>query len=306
LAAFFLRHTHIDGHYHVQDITSTVPQFSPVRPNPHRRVQETMSGQYFYHPHWPVLFEDNHLLALYKPAGLLVQGDRTGAASLLDLAKAWLKERYHKKGEAFLGLVHRLDRPVAGVVLFCRTSKAAGRISEQFRSGKIRKCYLAIVTGNPAITSGKLIDHLERHENRSSRIAPVPTSASQEARLSYQVLAATPSSSLVEIHLETGRHHQIRVQMSHLGHPLLGDLRYGAIAPLARKQVALIASKLTLTHPITKEQLSISSPLPRDWPWPPDQPVPHGPPWDWKELHALICSTGGLRNSCSFCETVKK
>ena len=137
-------------------------------------MQEMMDNHYFYHPDWPVLYEDNHLLALYKPAGLLVQGDHTGADSLLDLAKAWLKERYHKKGEAFLGLVHRLDRPVAGVVLFCRTSKAASRISEQFRSGRIQKYYLAIVTGNPATSSGQLIDHIERHENRSSRIVRIP------------------------------------------------------------------------------------------------------------------------------------
>jgi 23S rRNA pseudouridine1911/1915/1917 synthase len=260
---------------------------------------------YFYHPSWPILYEDNHLLALYKPAGLLVQGDQTGAASLLDLAKAWLKEHYHKKGEAFLGLVHRLDRPVAGVMLFCRTSKAAGRISEQFRSRKIRKCYLAIVAGNPAKDSGQLIDHLQRYENRSSHITPAPTASSQEARLAYQVLAVAPSSSLLEIHPETGRHHQIRVQMSHQGHPILGDLRYGAGVPLARRHIALVASKLTLYHPITKEEMSISSPLPRDWPWPPGQPVTEGPPWDWQELRALICSSDGLAISCSFCETMK-
>ena len=265
-----------------------------------------MSNPYFYHPDWPVLHEDNHLLALYKPAGLLVQGDHTGATSLLDLAKVWLKERYHKKGEVFLGLVHRLDRPVAGVMLFCRTSKAARRISEQFRSGKIQKGYLAIVTGNLPRSSGQLIDHIERHDNRSSRITPTPTSASQEARLSYQVLAATASSSLVDIRLETGRHHQIRVQMSHLGHPILGDLRYGAPAPLTQRQVALVASKLTLYHPITKEELCIPSPLPKGWPWPPDQPASHGPPWDWRELYALICSSYRRSNSCSFCDTMKK
>jgi 23S rRNA pseudouridine1911/1915/1917 synthase len=250
-----------------------------------------MSSQCFYDPVWPVLYEDNHLLALYKPAGLLVQGDRTEALSLLSLAKVWLKERYHKKGEAFLGLVHRLDRPVAGVMLFCRTSKAAGRVSEQFRCGKTRKHYLAIVAGTPAMSSGRLVDHIERLENRSSRIVPAPTPSSQEARLSYRVSSATSSCSLVEIHLETGRHHQIRVQMSHLGHPILGDLRYGAPAPLPQKQIALFAKELTLNHPITKEELTISSPLPRAWPWPPGQPVRQGPPWGWKELEALIPSS---------------
>jgi 23S rRNA pseudouridine1911/1915/1917 synthase len=253
-----------------------------------------MNERYFYDPSWPILYEDNHLLALYKPAGLLVQGDQTRARSLLDLAKAWIKERYRKEGEAFLGLVHRLDRPVAGVMLFCRTSKAAARVSEQFRLGTTGKHYLAIVAGRPARKSGRLIHHLERHEKRSSRIAPAPTPGSQEARLSYRVLAETASSSLVEIQLETGRHHQIRVQMSCLGHPILGDLRYGAGAPLARKQIALLASRLTLHHPITKAETSIFSPMPKGWPWPPDQPVSHGPPWDWKELRTLIDSTGGL------------
>ena len=247
-----------------------------------------MNDPCFYHPAWPVLYEDNHLLALYKPAGLLVQGDHTGAVSLLDLAKAWLKERCRKKGEAFLGLVHRLDRPAAGVMLFCRTSKAAGRISEQFRSGKIRKHYLAIVKGLPAVPSGLLRDHLERQENRSSRILPAPTRTSQEARLFYQVVATRASNSLVEIDLETGRHHQIRVQMANLGHPLLGDLRYGAPAPLAQKQIALVATVLTVQHPITRDEIRIHSPLPRGWPWPPDEPVQEGPPWNWKELQALL------------------
>lgn len=247
-----------------------------------------MKDPYFYHPVWPVLYEDNHLLALYKPAGLLVQGDRTGAVSLLDLAKAWLKERCHKKGEAFLGLVHRLDRPAAGVMLFCRTSKAAGRISQQFRSGKIRKRYLAIVTGLPSVASGFLRDHLQRQENRSSRVLPAPTAGTQEARLFYQVVASEASGSLVEIDLETGRHHQIRVQLAHLGHPLLGDLRYGAPAPLPQKQIALVATALILHHPITGDEMTIRSPLPKDWPWPPDQPVQEGPPWNWRELEALL------------------
>ncbi len=247
-----------------------------------------MSDLYFFHPAWPVLYEDNHLLALYKPAGLLIQGDDTGGVSLLDLAKTWLKERYHKKGEAFLGLVHRLDRPAAGVVLFCRTSKAAGRISEQFRSGTIRKRYLAIVMGLPANDSAPLRDHIERREKRSSRVVAQPTSNSQEARLSYKVLASVASRSLVEIDLETGRHHQIRVQMAHQGHPLLGDLRYGAPAPLPGRQIALLATQLIVQHPTGREELSISSPLPKDWPWPPGQPVPQGPPWNWRELEALI------------------
>jgi len=247
-----------------------------------------MNDPCFYHPAWPVLYEDNHLLALYKPAGLLVQGDQTGSESLLELARAWLKERCRKKGEAFLGLVHRLDRPVAGVMLFCRTSKAAGRISEQFRSGSIQKRYRAIVLGLPRVPSALLRNHVERQPNRSSRILPAPTRTSQEARLHYRVVATSASRSLVEIALETGRHHQIRVQMANLGHPLLGDLRYGAPAPLAEKQIALVATTLTVQHPITKDDLTIRSPLPRGWPWPPEEPVREGPPWNWRELRALL------------------
>ncbi len=254
-----------------------------------------MNAPCFYHPAWPLCYEDNHLLALYKPAGLLVQGDRTGAPSLLELAKTWLKERCHKKGEAFLGLVHRLDRPVAGVMLFCRTSKAAGRISDQFRSGTVRKRYLAVVIGVPKEPTGYLQNHLERQANRSSRILPAPTRTSQEARLHYRVVAAAGSNSLVEIDLETGRHHQIRVQMAHLGHPLLGDLRYGAATPLAQRQIALLATALVIRHPITGAAMTLRSPLPRGWPWPPDHPVREGPPWNWSELQSLLGRRNGSK-----------
>ena len=195
----------------------------------------------FLHPSWPLLYEDNHLLALYKPAGLLVQGDRTGEPSLLNLAKLWLKERYRKPGLVYLGLVHRLDRPVAGVCLFCRTSKAAARLSDQFRRGTVRKEYLAVVLGKPKPEEGRLVHHLERLPERSSRVVPALSPRSQEARLSYKVLDSTGGTSLVAIELETGRHHQIRLQMAHVGHPLLGDLRYGALAPLPQKQIALLA-----------------------------------------------------------------
>jgi 23S rRNA pseudouridine1911/1915/1917 synthase len=243
-----------------------------------------MNNQYFYHPDWPVFHEDNHLLALYKPAGLLVQGDKTGEPSLLDLGKTWLKERYQKPGEVFLALVHRLDRPVAGVLLFCRTSKAAGRVSEQFRSGKVKKYYLAVLEGELQEDSGRLIHQIERHDDRSSRIVTEPTPRSQEARLSYRLLETSGSGSLVEINLETGRHHQIRLQMAHIGHPIVGDLRYGASAPLPQKQIALFARRLRLTHPTLKEELLLQCPLPREWPWPVLEPCSQAPPWNWCEF----------------------
>lgn len=247
-----------------------------------------MNDLYFYHPSWPVLHEDNHLLALYKPAGLLVQGDDTGELSLLDLGKAWLKDRYAKPGRVFLGMVHRLDRPVAGVVLFCRTSKAAARLSEQFRSGTTRKTYLAVVEGIPKQESGRLVQQMERREGRSSRIVPEKTDQSREARLSYRVLDVSGPRSLIEVQLETGRRHQIRLQLAHMGNPILGDLRYGASAPLPQKQVALLARELVVEHPTRKEKLSFRSPLPRSWPWQGAEISPNAPPWNWTELSPFI------------------
>jgi len=264
------------------------------------------NDKYFFHTSWPVLYEDNHLLVLYKPAGLLVQGDQTGDLSLLDLGKAWLKKRYSKPGQVFLGLVHRLDRPVAGVVLFCRTSKAAARLSEQFRSGQVQKHYLAIVEGRLKESSGRLIHHIERRDDRSSRLVPSPTSISQEAILSYRLLDTRRSVSLVEILLETGRHHQIRVQMAYIGHPLLGDLRYGAQAPLPRKQIALLARRLVINHPTRREEMDFQSPLPLGWPWPSEANGSQSPPWDWTDLCSKITFPNGLSISCSIEQSVEE
>jgi 23S rRNA pseudouridine1911/1915/1917 synthase len=243
-----------------------------------------MSSPYFLHPKWPVLHEDNHVLALYKPAGLLVQGDQTRDPSLLALGKAWLRERYNRPGEVFLGLVHRLDRPVAGVMLFCRTSKAARRVSEQFRLGQVKKYYLAVVEGVMRAQSGRLVDQIERHDDRSSRIVGSPTSLSQEASLSYQLLDSRGDRSLVQVSLETGRRHQIRLQMAKIGHPILGDLRYGASAPLPQKQIALFARRLVVTHPVRKDDLDLQSALPRHWPWPGLGNTPDAPLWNWSEF----------------------
>lgn len=237
-------------------------------------------------PEWPVFYEDNHLLALYKPAGLLVQADRTADPSLLELARAWLKQRYEKPGRVYLGLVHRLDRPVAGVLLFARTSKAAGRLSDQFRTKAVKKKYLAVVEGLLGETTGRLVDHLERIPGRSSRIVAGKTDRSQEVRLSYRVMETDTgrSRSLVEIDLETGRHHQIRAQLAHIGHPVVGDLRYGAPGPLPEKQIALFARSLTINHPTLKETRTFISPYPGGWPWAVDSGSEKSPPWNWSEL----------------------
>jgi 23S rRNA pseudouridine1911/1915/1917 synthase len=235
-----------------------------------------------YYSDWPVLYADNHLLALYKPAGLLVQGDATQDISLLELGKSWLKEKYQKPGRVFLGLVHRLDRPVAGVVVFARTSKAAARLSEQFRSSTVEKRYLAVVEGTLSEPAGRWVDQLTR-EGRSSKVVIAANTKLQEARLHYRVLDQHVNRSLVEIDLETGRRHQIRVQFAHRGHPLLGDQRYGSSIVLAQKQIALLAKALTCNHPVRADRLTVESPLPRGWPWPGTAPDPANPPWSWEE-----------------------
>jgi 23S rRNA pseudouridine1911/1915/1917 synthase len=239
-----------------------------------------------YRDHFPVLYTDNHLLALYKPAGLLVQGDATQDVSLLELGKAWLKQTYQKPGRVFLGLVHRLDRPVAGVVVFARTSKAAARLSEQFRLGTVEKRYLAIISGHLEEPAGRWVDHLER-TGRVSRILTLSDQNAprkvQEARLRYRVLATHDPLSLVEVHLETGRHHQIRVQFAHRGHPLVGDRRYGTATNLEHRPVALFAQAVTLEHPVRHEQLTVESPLPSGWPWPGTPSEANSPPWLWEE-----------------------
>jgi len=248
----------------------------------------TSSDSYFFIPSWPVFYEDNHLLAVYKPAGLLVQADQTKDPSLLELAKSWLKQQHEKPGRVFLGLVHRLDRPVAGVILFARTSKAAGRLSEQFRSGAVEKKYAAIVEGTIKQAAGRLVHSIERINGRSSRIMDQPSPKSREARLSYQVIETTQSKSLVEINLETGRHHQIRAQFAHIGHPVLGDLRYGAGAPLPEKQIALCATELSILHPTLKDTRTFTAPYPHCWPWPTLDDDQNAPPWNWSAIAPQI------------------
>ena len=248
------------------------------------------SRPYFFIENWPVFYEDNHLLALYKPAGLLVQADQTKDPSLLELAKIWLKDRYQKPGRVFLGLVHRLDRPVAGVILFARTSKAAGRLSEQFRTGTVEKKYAAVVEGVIKQASGHLGHSLERINGRSSRIMDQPTPKTREARLFYRVLDTGHSRTLVEIDLETGRHHQIRAQFAHIGHPVLGDLRYGASAPLPEKQIALCATELSILHPTLKDTRTFVTPYPRGWPWIALDDAADAPIWNWSAISSLIAS----------------
>jgi len=206
----------------------------------------------------------------------------------LDLGKAWIKEIYGKPGSVYLGMIHRLDRPVGGIVLFCRTSKAAARMSAQIRTESAEKYYLAVLEGELKENSGRLINFLERREKRSSMVVPEKTSTSQEARLEFEVLGKLEGRTLVRVKLETGRHHQIRVQFAHIGYPILGDLRYGAPAPLPQKQIALFAKELVIIHPVRGEKMSFSSPVPCSWPWPTSGPIEHCVPWNWRELEKVI------------------
>ncbi|MBW1778144.1 MAG: RNA pseudouridine synthase [Deltaproteobacteria bacterium] len=221
---------------------------------------------HFFHPRWPVFYEDNHILSLYKPAGLLMQGDRTGSPCLLDLARGWIKKRYHKPGRVFLGMVHRLDRPVAGIILFAKTSKAASRLSAQIRDRRVRKGYLAVVEGRVASPSGAL-SHCIEYEKRRRRPKESTQTSVREARLSFRVLEATGNRSLLRIDLETGRKHQIRIQLARIGHPVAGDVRYGASTPLLFRRIALFSKEIAFQHPTRQEKIVLSSPLPEGWPW---------------------------------------
>jgi 23S rRNA pseudouridine1911/1915/1917 synthase len=207
-----------------------------------------------------VLYVDNHLLAVWKPAGLLTQGDRTGDPSLLDWAKVWLVRTYDKPGRVFLGLLHRLDRPVAGVVLFARTSKAAGRMSEQFRTRVVDKTYRALIEGRIEPASGELHHFIEPRGEGSVRVHDSPGPRRKPAKLSYRTLSAAAAATLVELKLMTGRKHQIRAQFARMGHPIVGDLRYGAQCALADEGIALVARRLDFVHPVSKQAISIEVP----------------------------------------------
>ncbi|MCK5834663.1 MAG: RNA pseudouridine synthase [Lentisphaeria bacterium] len=208
-----------------------------------------------------VLYVDNHLLVVNKPAGMPVQGDESGDDSLLDLCKLYIKEKYNKPGAVFLGLVHRLDRPVSGVVVFARTSKSASRLSEQFRMHTNVKKYLAICQGIPP-KSGTWQDYLIRQERHS---AVSQTKDGKLAELSYRVLATEQKHSLLDISLKTGRHHQIRVQFSSRGYSLLGDFRYGSKIKFPDRTVALHAFSLEIDHPTQKHRMRFTTKPDRYW-----------------------------------------
>lgn len=210
-----------------------------------------------------ILYLDNHLLVMSKPAGMLSQADETGDQDLLSLGKQFLKERFQKPGAVYLGLVHRLDRPASGIMVMARTSKAAGRLSQQFREHRPKKKYLAIVEGTPPLQA-TLEDYLAK-QDRVSQVVKPNHPKGKFARLSYQRLASFQGFSLVSVQLETGRAHQIRLQFSSRGHALLGDFRYGSQTPFDGKNLALHAYELDFEHPVGKKPMSFQLQPPLTW-----------------------------------------
>lgn len=205
-----------------------------------------------------VLYEDNHLIAVHKPHRIPTQGDSSKDPNLLDIVKEYLKQKYQKPGNVFVGLVHRLDRPVAGVVVFAKTSKAASRLSESIRLRRVVKTYHALVQGS-LIGQGELKHYIKSEESGPVEIQDREFSGAKVAELFYRSLSPKKDRTLVEIELRTGRKHQIRAQLAKIGHPILGDTKYGATTPFEKGAIALLAKRFSIKHPVKEEIIDLVS-----------------------------------------------
>ena len=215
-----------------------------------------------------VLYEDNHIIVVYKESGEIVQGDKTGDKPLSETIKACIKEKYAKPGNVFLGVVHRLDRPVSGLVVFAKTSKALSRLNDMFRKGEVKKTYWAMVQTPPAEPEGTLTNWLVRNEKQNKSYAydhEVPNA--KKAILKYKTIGQTEHYTLLEVNLLTGRHHQIRCQLSAIGCPIKGDLKYGARRSNPDGSISLLSRTVEFIHPVSKENISVVSPLPAEKVW---------------------------------------
>ena len=215
-----------------------------------------------------VLYEDNHIIIVYKEAGEIVQGDKSGDEPLSETVRRWIKEKYQKPGNVFLGIVHRLDRPVSGLVIFAKTSRALARLNNMFRNGEVHKTYWAIVTRPPFEPEATLTDWLVRNERQNKSYAynhQVPTS--KKSILHYKIINRSDRYTLLEINLMTGRHHQIRCQLSNMDCPIKGDLKYGAPRSNPDGSISLLSHRVEFVHPVSKENICIESPLPDDTLW---------------------------------------
>lgn len=210
-----------------------------------------------------VLYEDNHIIVVNKPSGALSQGDKTEDAPYSEYVKQYIKEKYKKPGDVYLGVPHRLDRPVSGVLLFARTSKALTRINEQFKNKEIQKTYWAVVKKLPPETEGTLIHYMKKNEaNNTSKAHISSNKGGQYAELHYKIIGSLDNYHLLEITPKTGRHHQIRVQLASMGSPIKGDIKYGFQRPNDDKSIHLHARKLKFLHPVTKEWVEVKAPTP--------------------------------------------
>lgn len=219
-----------------------------------------------------ILHEDNHIIVAEKPQNTIIAGDITGDESMFDVLKQYIKEKYNKPGEAYLGLVHRLDRPAGGLAVFARTSKAASRLQEQLKSNELKRTYYCVVRGVPANANNRLVDYLKKNEKTNTvEVVPPAVEGAKKAILNYKLLQTIETKegplSLIQVQLETGRSHQIRVQMAHMGCPLWGDQRYGFNVNKKGQQLALYAVKLRLIHPTKKESMQFICYPPEIAPW---------------------------------------
>lgn len=215
-----------------------------------------------------VLYEDNHIIVVNKRVGDIVQGDKTGDKPLSDVVKEYLKEKYNKPGNVYLGVVHRLDRPTTGIVLFARTSKALPRLNDLFKNRETQKTYWAVVKNKPEKETDTLVHYLKRNEkSNTSRAHVKEVPNSKKASLDYTIIKTLNNYYVLEVNLHTGRHHQIRSQLSAIGSPIKGDLKYGFDRSNPDGGIHLHARKLEFIHPVTKEHLVITAPVPNDTVW---------------------------------------
>ena len=215
-----------------------------------------------------VLYEDNHIIIINKAAGEIVQGDKTGDKSLCDTMKAYIKEKYAKPGNVFIGLPHRLDRPVSGIVVFAKTSKALERLNRMFSEGSVKKIYWALTKGIPVPAEAEIDSWILRNEKMNKSFSyPKEVKGSKRAILHYRLAAASQNYNLIEVELKTGRHHQIRCQLSSIGCPIKGDLKYGAQRSNPDGSISLHARYIEFTHPVSKEPICVTAPLPDDRLW---------------------------------------
>ena len=216
-----------------------------------------------------VVYEDNHLIIVNTAASEIVQGDKTGDEPLSESLKRYLKEKYNKPGNVFLGVVHRLDRPVSGLVVFAKTSKALSRLNTMLAQGEVKKTYWAIVTARPPQEEGELIHYLVRNEQQNKSYAyDRERQGSKQAILHYRLIATSDRYWLLEVDLKTGRHHQIRCQLSKMGCPIKGDLKYGAPRSNPDGSISLHARRIRFVHPVSKQSIDLTAPVPHLAPWP--------------------------------------